>query len=188
MSNDDTPDNVTPMFPGQEGMTRLKGRPYTTPSAAIADVLAMEDFNKTVVDAGWIELRIVAQFGKEGCMFHTVQASRVIMNGPVDPLNAAIAQALPSADVVPFRGVDAPAIYALREMAEANNLPRNHFLNSATVGDMEVLDRELRGATEDEIDVLIDGSEDGIADIVKNKDWAASNAILERLFEETPHE
>lgn len=54
---------------------------YTTASAAIGEMLSQQGFNNTVVNQGWVELRIIASFQDKGAMFQHISLSRVPPKG-----------------------------------------------------------------------------------------------------------
>lgn len=56
---------------------------YTTASAAVGRMLADQNFDKLVVDQGWLELRMVASFQEKGAMFREVSVAKEVH--AVDP-------------------------------------------------------------------------------------------------------
>ena len=70
---------VVPLFPPGSVPPHLQGmqlgKPYTTPSQAIKDLLDSQDFNQACKTGGWVEIKIVARFDNAGAMFHTLEMS-----------------------------------------------------------------------------------------------------------------
>lgn len=157
-------DNVTPITPGIQGYKRVEGS-YEGASNAVYRVLKENGFDENVKGKGWIELIILARFTDEGAMFHTVQASRVI------------------AEPAPTK-LEAPAFTILRMMALANSLSPDAYIQVATIGEMDTLDKELRSITPEQAEALVDGDEDeqlGVVEILKcQASYDALKAIFQR--------
>lgn len=89
--NEDNKDNVVPLRPNPASPYSkeytLQGAPYTTPAKAICDVLSMGTFNEACKTGGDVEIRIIARFGDDGCIFHMIEmapAIRRTVEVPVD--------------------------------------------------------------------------------------------------------
>ena len=165
MSNNDLPTNETPKVTRlhrevPETASRLPDEPYTTPSRAIAAVLKKGGFDEEAIDAGLLEVRILAEFGKEGCMIHAVGAVRV--PPPSNMLGDAISNAM-TADLknVPKEiKLDAPAMTVLRMLADKTGHNRSHYVNVATTGEITDLDAQLRDASLADLELLVHGTSD----------------------------
>ena len=55
----------------------MNGQPYTTPADAIRVALEMNDFDKTVLNKGPVELKIIADFQEGGCRIFTLSLSKI---------------------------------------------------------------------------------------------------------------
>ena len=186
MSNNELPPNVTPIRPPPSLSIEQDGRPYTTPSAAVEDALKFHGFNEAVVGAGKVEIRIIAEFQKDGALFHHIQASHV-QPAPAQPEPAG--NVTPSAKPAPAAAPPAPsasgASVVLKAMARGTSGMRPvDFIIAATLEEMTILDEEFAGITEDEAISWLHGPSD-LQEIVESKYPAPrSRAIIERLFEE----
>lgn len=96
---------------------KTTGLPYTDPSSAVKYALDRFDFNAAVVDAGPVELRIIADFTATGCAIHHMGVSHV--QPPAPP-----------------RAKPAGATFALRALADAAKVPSSTFLLSASAPQM----------------------------------------------------
>lgn len=161
-------DNVTPMFPDIPRSSSIKatGLPYTTPSAAIEEVLKLNNFDTAVINKDWVELRIIAKFSDVGAIFHTVQARGVEMK-------------ITTPEGTP---VDNPAHRVLVCMAGDNGLPEDYFYEKANIAQMDTLNAELADATDDELIILAAGDDNERLTLVEAKGWQKSNRILGILF------
>lgn len=90
-NNEDDQSNVVPLRPNPpnplEATHTLQGAPYTTPANAIRDVLSAGTFNEACKTGGDVEIRIIARFGDDGCIFHLIEmapAIRRTVEIPVD--------------------------------------------------------------------------------------------------------
>lgn len=179
MSNNELPPNVTPIRPPPSLDIKQDGRPYTTPSAAVEDALRFNGFNEAVVGAGKIELRIIAEFEEHGALFHHIQASHVQPAGNMPP------SAKPAPSAAPSATSASGASVVLKAMARGTPGMRPvDFIIAATLEEMNILDEEFAGITEDEAISWLHGPSD-LQEVVESKYPAPrSRAIIERLFEE----
>lgn len=201
----DKPDNVhhlrphgvpgTPTVPldpsvevseGENGMVRLKSdKPYTTPAAAIAEALKQGGFNQQVVNAGLVEIVVLAEFGENGCIIHQMRAARAYRPSPLgDAMRTAMAEARPVTNDDPpvespapnVESVQGPAFRVLRMMAEAHGKPPRHYILEARVGEMTLLDDELHEATDEELRKLVAN------DVHIINRWPGSHTTLDGIW------
>lgn len=184
MDDKKTEDNVTPMFkdgPDVTGMQRINDEPYSTPSRAIALMLKKGGFDTEALNRGVLDIRILAEFNDTGAMFHAIQASVV----PPQPsqLSEAIAR-VPVEAMAPADPpkIDAPAFTVLKMMADDNGLPRMHYINLATVAELDTLDKTLNGASVEDLRTLAAGEEDDQQEVVSRLEAQDAHAILFALF------
>lgn len=167
---DDKENNVSQLHPDvPPDAVRIKSsKPYTTPAAAVGEALKAAGFNDMAVDAGLIELTIVAEFGQRGCMFHQMRASKVYMTNPLAQAMAEVPVTndapAPAATVVPIeQGKRAASFRVLEMLAEDEGVPPRHYVLTATASEMALLDSTLRDATDEELHWLVDGDTEVVA-------------------------
>jgi hypothetical protein len=148
---------VTPINPNMPIDAHRLEDPYSTPSRALGRILEKAGLDSAAPDAGKIEIRVIAEFGQKGCIFHTLTITQV----PPEPTNLAKAvNTALEAEIRETAGdirLDSPAFTVLRMLADRNGKPRSFYLELANVHQLARLDRELTNASMADLETLVAG-------------------------------
>lgn len=138
----------------------ILGNPVAYPGAedAIRNVLRQNNFAANAVDKGWIELRIVAKFARDGALFHTVQARQVQLTEREQP----------SAEI-------------LHMIEFCDQAPPEAYLSVATDEEKALLDTRLSGLSTDQM-LTIAQEIEGFEEILSGREGVIDTlaAIIDR--------